>query len=180
MNLNPPIEPPAPGPARLVTRSELARIAGVSPAAITKACKGSLAPAVVGKLVDLDATCTLYYLAKSGGSPTTVRPSEADLVALRVQHGEVYRVCLPDLEHELVLRTPTRAEIGAYRSKTADGRVLMLWDCVVWPSGSALEALRATCPGRAGADLLVRAIDQIAATPRGQRARRTTRRKRRR
>ncbi len=96
LNLNRPIEPPC--SARLVTRSELARIAGVSPAAITKACKNSLAPAVVGKLVDLEATCTLSYLAKSGASPTTVRPTEADLAALRAQHGAVYRVCLPDLE----------------------------------------------------------------------------------
>ena len=56
--------------ARLVTRSELARVAGVSPAAITKACKGGLLAACVGKRVDLDHPSVVEYLEKKGVTPT--------------------------------------------------------------------------------------------------------------
>lgn len=52
--------------ARLVSRSELARIAKVSPAAITKACKTQLAPACVGKRIDLDHAATTQYLRAKG------------------------------------------------------------------------------------------------------------------
>lgn len=55
--------------ARLISRSELARLAKVSPAAITKACKAQLAPACVGKRVDLDHRATKKYLASKGASP---------------------------------------------------------------------------------------------------------------
>lgn len=60
--------------ARLVSRSELARLARVSPAAITKACKAQLAPACVGKRLDLDHSAVAKYLAAKGASapaPTT-------------------------------------------------------------------------------------------------------------
>ncbi len=56
---------------RLVTRSELARIAGVSPAAITKACKASLSEGCVGKRVDLDHPVVVKYLRKKGVAPTS-------------------------------------------------------------------------------------------------------------
>lgn len=54
--------------ARLVSRSELARLAGVSPAAITKACKSQIALACVGKRVDLDHPAALAYLRSKGAS----------------------------------------------------------------------------------------------------------------
>lgn len=53
---------------RPVSRSELARLAGVSPAAITKACKGQLRPACVGKRVDLDHPAAVQYLKAKGVS----------------------------------------------------------------------------------------------------------------
>lgn len=62
--------------ARLVSRSELARLARVSPAAITKACKGQLAPACVGKRVDLDHDAVARYLAAKGaGAPPAAAPT---------------------------------------------------------------------------------------------------------
>lgn len=51
---------------RLVTRAELARLARVSRAAITKACKGQLAAACVDKRVDLDHPAVREYLAGKG------------------------------------------------------------------------------------------------------------------
>lgn len=61
--------------ARLVTRSELSRIAGVSPAAITKACKNALTPACDGSRVDLDHPATVAYLASKGRAPTAAAPA---------------------------------------------------------------------------------------------------------
>jgi hypothetical protein len=55
--------------ARLVSRAEFARIAGVSGAAITKACKGPLAKAGVGKRLDLDHAAALAYLASKDAAP---------------------------------------------------------------------------------------------------------------
>lgn len=63
--------------ARLDTRSGLARIAGVSPAAITKACKGALSEACVGKMVDLDHPAVVAYLKKKGVDPTAGRPKRS-------------------------------------------------------------------------------------------------------
>lgn len=59
--------------ARPVTRSELARIAGVSPAAITKACRKALKEARIGKRVDLDHPAVAAYLQKKGVTPTPAR-----------------------------------------------------------------------------------------------------------
>lgn len=63
--------------ARLETRSALARLAGVSPAAITKACKGQLAGACTGKRIDLDHASVQEYLAKKGvtSTPPPVAPA---------------------------------------------------------------------------------------------------------
>jgi len=58
--------------SRLVSRSELARLAGVSPAAVSKACKKGLAEAVVGKRVDLDSPLVTEYLRKKGVDPTSL------------------------------------------------------------------------------------------------------------
>lgn len=53
---------------RFVSRAELARLAGVSAAAITKACKGQLAMACEGKRIDLDHEATRRYLDAKVGS----------------------------------------------------------------------------------------------------------------
>lgn len=60
--------------AHLVSRSAFARLAGVSPAAITKACKSSLAGSCIGKRIDLESTEAQTYLQKRGIDPTGHRP----------------------------------------------------------------------------------------------------------
>jgi len=56
--------------ARLETRSAVARLAGVSATAITKACtKGKLQAAVRGKFVDLDHPAARDYLEAKGVDP---------------------------------------------------------------------------------------------------------------
>lgn len=49
---------------KLTTRAELSRMAGVSAAAVTKACNAALKPAVVGKRVDLTHPAAIKYLQK--------------------------------------------------------------------------------------------------------------------
>jgi hypothetical protein len=56
--------------ARLVSRGELARLAGVTPAAITKAAKKHFPDACVGVRVDLDAQTVVDWLAGKGVAPT--------------------------------------------------------------------------------------------------------------
>ena len=51
---------------RLVTRAELARIAGVSPMAITKATRRKLEPALLGDHVHVDHPAVAAYLASRG------------------------------------------------------------------------------------------------------------------
>ncbi len=60
---------------RLVSRAELARLAGVTPAAITKACKHGLAPARVDDRIDLDHEAAKAYLASRRKAPAKPRPS---------------------------------------------------------------------------------------------------------
>lgn len=57
-------------PKQLVTRAELARRAGVSRPAATKACNGPLADAWDGKRVDLAHPTVVAYLEKQGNAPT--------------------------------------------------------------------------------------------------------------
>lgn len=54
---------------RLYTRADFARLAGVSGAAVTKACKGQLAPASVAKRIDVDHPAAVAYLEGHGVSP---------------------------------------------------------------------------------------------------------------
>ena len=56
----------------LVTRSEFARKAGRSPGAVTKAAKKSLAPATVGKRIDISHPAAIEYIKKCTGNTTTV------------------------------------------------------------------------------------------------------------
>lgn len=51
---------------RPISRAELARLAGVSRMAITKACRGPLAGAVIGRRVDLDHESVRAYLKGRG------------------------------------------------------------------------------------------------------------------
>ena len=56
-------------PRRIVSRSELARLAGVSPAAVTKLCRPGkpLAAGCVGDRLDLDAECVQKWLSRTDG-----------------------------------------------------------------------------------------------------------------
>lgn len=54
---------------RLITRAELARLAKVSGAAVTKACRKQLADAVVGDRINVDAASVVAYLAGKGKKP---------------------------------------------------------------------------------------------------------------
>lgn len=55
-------------PARLVSRSEFARLAGVSRQAISKACGGPLKAACHGDRVNIDHPAAAAYLAGKGGA----------------------------------------------------------------------------------------------------------------
>lgn len=56
----------------LVSRSEFARRAGITPGAVTKACKKSLAPATVGKRIDMSHQTAIAYINNRTGNTTTV------------------------------------------------------------------------------------------------------------
>jgi hypothetical protein len=62
--------------ARLISRAELARLAKVSDVAVSKACKGRLAPACVEKRIDVDHPAVLDYLASKGVAPPRKPESE--------------------------------------------------------------------------------------------------------
>lgn len=82
--------------ARLESRSEFARIAGVSPAAITKACKGPLAPACIGKRIDLDHAAVRAYLAIHGVALPDRAPTSAPLPSADPADHGVERGRQPD------------------------------------------------------------------------------------
>ena len=56
----------------LITRAEFARRAGRSPGAVTKACKKMLAPATVGKRIDVNHPAAIAYIKNCTGNTTTV------------------------------------------------------------------------------------------------------------
>jgi hypothetical protein len=56
---------------KLVTRAELARIAGISAMSVTRACRTRLADACIGLRLDLDHPVAAAYLAEKRGAPTT-------------------------------------------------------------------------------------------------------------
>lgn len=76
----------------LITRSELAHLAGVSQAAITKACRRSLASAVSGQRVDLDAECVQKYVAKTDRAPTREARSYVSNEQIEIYADTVVRV----------------------------------------------------------------------------------------
>lgn len=57
----------------LITKSELARICGVSPTAVTRATKRALSPAIVGRRVDRDHIRVQEYIAIHTGKETPKR-----------------------------------------------------------------------------------------------------------
>lgn len=65
---------------RLASRADLARLKGVSNAAVTIACRGALSAACVGDRIDLDHKAVSDYMAKGRGvdpKPDPVRKPEA-------------------------------------------------------------------------------------------------------
>lgn len=80
---------------RLKNRAQFAEIAGVSGAAITKACKGILKPALVGKRINIDHKAAVEYLQKKENernpeiAATGLDPAYEDAVAFCV-NNEVY------------------------------------------------------------------------------------------
>lgn len=58
---------------RLVTKAEMSRLAGVSRAGVTKACRNSLLPALVGKLIDIDHELSIAYI-KKGATQRPYKP----------------------------------------------------------------------------------------------------------
>ena len=56
----------------LVSRSEFSRRAGITPGAVTKACKKMLAPATVGKRIDANHPAAIAYINNRTGNTTTV------------------------------------------------------------------------------------------------------------
>lgn len=63
---------------RLSSKSDLAELAGVSRAAVTKACRGKLAGAVSGTRVDLDHAAVRDWLASKGRAEPAERPTRAN------------------------------------------------------------------------------------------------------
>lgn len=55
---------------RLVSKAEFARMAGISAAAVTKACRGILKPSVDGKRIDAAHPQAVEYLESKGWAPT--------------------------------------------------------------------------------------------------------------
>src|SRR5688500_9822128 len=71
-------------PARLVSRAEFARLAGVSRQAISKACGGPLRAACVGDRINIDHPAAAAYLSgKAGGSGGAALPVATDRAPTR-------------------------------------------------------------------------------------------------
>jgi len=85
---------------KMVARAELARLAGVSAAAITKACKGQLRDACEGKRVDLEHEAVRRYLEGKGvrGDTTPDEPGPASEQASAVSGARAQRF-VTSLEH---------------------------------------------------------------------------------
>jgi len=76
MDINPDLQ------QRLVPRSTLAQLAGVSRPAVTRACRsGRLKPACVGNRVDLDHPATVAYLARGLVAPTALPAIDEEQLA---------------------------------------------------------------------------------------------------
>ncbi len=80
----------------LLSRSEFARLAGVSPAAITKACRGPLSAASVGPRLDAAHPSAVEYLAQrdrvTSPEPRALSSAELDAIADRVAERLIARL----------------------------------------------------------------------------------------
>jgi hypothetical protein len=68
---------------QLVSRADVARRAGVSRAAVTKAARGALSAACVGAAVDLDHPAAAAYLSRRDGPPV-LSDADVERIAQRV------------------------------------------------------------------------------------------------
>jgi hypothetical protein len=129
-------------PTELVTRAELARLAGRSRAAVTKACRGVLAGAVRGPRVDLTHDSVRIWLGQAAAIETSRTGSELHELLLRKRRAEVERLELANAEASgrLIPREPVKRHIfgvldAAFRRllidapKTAARRVYALCRC---------------------------------------------------
>lgn len=76
---------------KLITKSEFARVAGVSATAVTKACHGALAPAVVKGRVDCAHSAAVAYVKKQEEptrSDTGIDPMYQDAIATAHRAGK--------------------------------------------------------------------------------------------
>lgn len=80
---------------RLISRAELARIAGVSKPAITKACGKQLKAACQGDRVDLDHAAAAAYLASRGVTAPPARPGKTDRAPTRSAESTEFDVSDP-------------------------------------------------------------------------------------
>lgn len=77
---------------KLLSRSEFATLAGVSPAAITKACKAALVPACSGSRIDAEHPAALKYVADraaatTGGPAIGIDPLYEKAVSACIESG---------------------------------------------------------------------------------------------
>ena len=104
---------------KLVSRSDLARLAGVSPAAVTKQCRpgGILADGCVRDRVDLNADCVQKWLAGHAGGKTRggskVKKSSSAPAAPRRKPGKPAAHGAPLLDDLRAYQSLTLAEIIA-------------------------------------------------------------------
>src|SRR5512139_1551202 len=105
---------------RPISRSELARIAGVSPAMVTKHVKGQLQGARVGSKVDIDHHSVREWLAerdvdltsydrigaKAASKPTEARPPKAGKAKASAQERTPSRLQPPAKTKRRVEREP--------------------------------------------------------------------------
>ncbi len=96
---------------RLVSRAEIARLADVSRTAVTKACKGQLAPACVDKRVDLDHPAVADYLAAHGKAvPDAAPTSELEAKPKRAPNPTAPRPKRAKSSSSAPRRRPRKAE----------------------------------------------------------------------
>lgn len=96
--------------AELITKGELAKRAGVSPSAITKVCRGSVAPAMVGKKIDADHRSVIEYIARHAHIPPHNRGGHK---MAQPSRGKYAKVDAPMVEKRVV-----PANITEYADRT--------------------------------------------------------------
>ena len=83
-------------PKRLIKKTELAEQAGVSRAAVTKACAGALAAAVVGKLIDIDHPDAIAYIRSKQVKKTSTPTKKPRKAAAAPKKRPVKTVAAPE------------------------------------------------------------------------------------